>query len=796
MCTKMNKNVKPMNWSERGSGRSVLGLILVGLTLITAVGAEAQDVYWQRQVQGYLDGTELAVYLGGTDFTKPIFGDIDGDGDGDLYVGEQDGYINVFENLGGNPPNWLCLTTALDSIDVGIQSAPTFWDIDLDGDLDLFIGEEAGNISFYRNEGTPQVPSFTLVTENYNAIDVGYHSIPFFRDLDADGDDDLLVGNNEGGAIHFLNVGSPGNPLWSPQGNYQGIDIGDKSSVRVFDVDGDSLQDLIMGGVDGNIHYFHNDGPPEAPSYSDFGVIYNVGNNAVPALWDLDGDGDLDMISGESQGNLNLLMNVGTPSSPDWEYTQGYFAYFDAGFYSKPALADIDGDQDLDLFIGRVPAGVMFLENVGSADSAAWILVSDNYANFNQPHQEGMAFYDLDDDGDLDLVLGSTDGTLLYYQNDGTPQAPSWLDPVYNYTGVDVGEYASPALADADGDGDADLFVGSYEGTIRYIRNTGGPSSPSWTDLGNYPGIADVGTSSSPAFADLDGDDDLDLLIGNGSLAGNIVFYRNQGTPTLPSWSLETSLYQGWDFGDLSSPCLGDLDNDGDADLFMGCAAGGLYLMKNAGFLYDVVITLLPYNPPIVIPSEGGIFEYVLQLTNNEPQAQLVTIWTTITMPGGEIYGPIDSLAMTLQPGLFSQLRSQNVPSSFPPGQYAFNGYVGVYPDLIYSSDSFSFQKEDTVYVEPGMNPGGVDMTFRLDAPHPNPFNSGTNLSYFLPAASSMELTLYDIRGKRVAVIEEGWRSSGQHSLLFSPEDLPAGIYFAQLRAGEWSAVKKVAYIK
>ncbi len=776
----------------------LLRMILVCVISTIPSLAMGRDIAWQRHVDGYLNGLRMAVYHGGMEFTKPVFVDTDNDGDEDLYVGEHDGYLNVFLNLGGNPPEWSCVTTSLDSIDVGKQNAPAFWDIDLDGDLDLFIGDEEGDVWYYHNVGSITSPVWNLVTEYYIApLLVDHHAIPFFSDLDADGDDDLLIGHNEGGAAHFLNVGTPGFPFWSLQTEfYQGFDVGDKSSVCVFDVDDNNLGDIFMGGVDGGIYYFHNDGPDTIPVYTNMGVLFDVGDNGVPTFCDLDYDGDLDLVVGESFGNLNVFLNEGTPTIPEWRYDSPHLAYYDAGFKSMPALVDIDTDGDLDLFVSKMQNGIAFFENIGSPDSAAWQLVSETYAGINPPRMEPPAFYDLDNDGDQDFVVGGFDGSLTYYQNVGTPQSPAWREPEYNYTGTDVGDYSAPAFADADSDGDADLFIGSFEGTLRYLRNDGTPSAPQWQDLGNYPGI-DVGNYSTPAFADLDADGDLDILVGNGNLTGVLTLYRNDGSPMLPSWTLETPFYQAWDFGDYSSPCFGDIDGNDDIDLLVGCEAGGLWLWENVGWLFNMNISLLPYDPPIVIPPEGGSYQFVLMLENLENSALQVIAWTTITRPDGQTTGAIDSLEINLEPGVYSDLLTHDIPGAWPSGVYQVNGYVGLNSVIVYGMDSFDFEKSDTVAVQdPGAGRMNSIHTFNLHEPYPNPFNRSTEIVFSIPAPSNVEAVVFDLTGREVTRLFDGWQQVGTYRLNFVPDGLASGIYFIQLKAGDWVAVKKVAYLR
>ncbi|NYT27919.1 MAG: VCBS repeat-containing protein [Candidatus Thiodubiliella endoseptemdiera] len=90
---------------------------------------------------------------------------------------------------------------------------------------------------------------------------------------------------------------------------------------------------------------------------------------------------------------------------------------------------------------------------------------------------------DIDGDGDLDLVVGKDDGTLKYYQNTGTTSNPAYEVKTGDdnpFNSIDVGDFSKPTLADIDGDGDLDLVVGGYNGTLKYYQNTGTTSNPAY----------------------------------------------------------------------------------------------------------------------------------------------------------------------------------------------------------------------------------------------------------------------------------------------------------------------------
>ncbi|WP_172957530.1 cadherin-like domain-containing protein, partial [Aphanothece sacrum] len=141
--------------------------------------------------------------------SAPTFADIDGDGDFDAFVGNSYGNTIFYRNTGtGSAPNFtLEATNPFGLTDVGILAKPTFADIDGDGDLDAFVGELFGNTIFYRNTGTGSAPNFTLEATNpFGLTDVGYVATPTFADIDGDGDLDAFVGETFGNTLFFENI--------------------------------------------------------------------------------------------------------------------------------------------------------------------------------------------------------------------------------------------------------------------------------------------------------------------------------------------------------------------------------------------------------------------------------------------------------------------------------------------------------------------------------------------------------------------------------------------------------------
>ena len=194
---------------------------------------------------------------------KPAFADMDFDGDYDLYQGEAGAQILYFRNTGSSTSaNFTYIISNPAGIsNLGASVAPALIDIDDDGDFDLFTGEVFGNIYYYENLGTKFNANFSgRFTNPFGLSDVGAYSSPSFSDVDFDGDYDAFIGNQAGNIIFFRNDGTSTDPAFgvavtNPFGLSNVITY---ASPTFIDINNDDKEDLFVGSGNGVTFYFRN----------------------------------------------------------------------------------------------------------------------------------------------------------------------------------------------------------------------------------------------------------------------------------------------------------------------------------------------------------------------------------------------------------------------------------------------------------------------------------------------------------------------------------------------------------
>jgi hypothetical protein len=221
-----------------------------------------------------------------------------------------------------------------------------------------------------------------------------------------------------------------------------------------------------------------------------------------------------------------------------------------------------------------------------------------------------------------------------------------------------------------------------------------------------------------------------------------------------------------------------------------------------------ITVTLTPLNPPINIAAAGGTFDFTLRIQNNTANPYQFDGWTEAIMPNGNTYGPIiRRMGLTIPAnGTIQRTATQNVPGVAPAGNYSYVGNVGEYPNNVVHSDNFSFLKlagDGSTGGDQGWTCTGLfdDMVstpaeYNFFNAYPNPFNPETKLSYNLPQASDVTLAIYDVSGRQVISLVNGWQGSGAYDITFDGSNLTSGVYFACIRAGEFNQTLKLLLLK
>ena len=520
------------------------------------------------------------------------FADVDGDGDFDLLAEQRFSLIRFWRNNGalGQPAFELVTESLLDTENKAIfsdrQNIPKVGDIDCDGRLDLMLGRLEGTITRYEADGNDAsgAPRFRHVTDRFQNIEI----------IGQVFGDDAVAERGRGGLAPLTAFAEAFTTLLTNRRPT----LHGANTMALEDIDGDGDLDLFWGDFfEPGLLFIENTGSCSTPSLRSepepFPLndpIETSGYNA-PAFGDIDGDGDKDLLLGVLGGAYNPnsttidnFYHLEQKARHTFDVvTPRYISNLDVGSETFPAFADLDGDGDLDLLVGNKiqpddnATGKLFLfENIGTVTEPRFRL-RGFMPEFTGHYHFAPAFGDLDGDGDLDIIMGTWSDDLMLVINEGSPTEPRFVVADEAVVTLTRGRNATPALGDIDGDGDLDLFIGESSGDLNFYRNEGGPGSPEFVlESDKYLDI-DAGRRSVPTLVDIDGDGDLDLVLG--SEANGVMLYRNEGSAALPRFVLDESFVVA--VHPFSAPTFADIDGDGDPDLFIGGIGGGLLHYEN-----------------------------------------------------------------------------------------------------------------------------------------------------------------------------------------------------------------------
>ncbi len=443
---------------------------------------------------------------------------------------------------------------------------------------------------------------------------------PHLADIDGDGDLDLFVQEYSNEVMFFEQVGTAAEPryLWRTD-SYKDLEVGEWYHFADVDTDGDF--DLLSEQRFSLIRFWRNNGGFDEPEFelvtetlldTANEVVFSDRQN-IPKVGDIDCDGRLDLMLGRLEGTITRYEadGVDDAGAPKFRHVTDNFQDIEiigqvlgnnlASLHgaNTMALEDIDGDRDLDLFWGDFfEPGLLYIENTGSCTTPSLRSEPEPFPLNNPILTSGYnapAFGDIDGDFDNDLLVGVLGGA--YNPNSTTidnflhleQTAPNSFEvKTRRYvSNIDLGSETFPSFADLDGDGDQDMLVGNkiqpddnLTGKLFRFENIGTPTEPKFILRGIVPEFTGA-YHYAPAFGDLDSDGDLDILMG--TWRDELMLVINEGQVTEPNWTIADSAIVKLTRGRNATPTLGDIDDDGALDLFIRESSGDINFYRNDG---------------------------------------------------------------------------------------------------------------------------------------------------------------------------------------------------------------------
>ncbi len=410
--------------------------------------------------------------------------DVDGDGDYDALVGEEScPFLNYLPNIGDSQNALMNTSTqdfpnATDPAALYIFPAAYYEDVDFDGIKDLIVAPNvAANVNYsvdfkssswvYHNNGTTSQPSFSLVKKSFlqdQMIDFGENASPTFYDYDNDGDQDLFVGKmiNQVGQLRssielYRNIGTPNLPrfvLENADFLFFSLLGGINIKPQFADVNNDGLDDLIFSTTETNgfstsIYYLLRKGGGFSFDTQAQILFAGIGMEENYKVYDLDGDGLMDLLLGRSTGRLEYHKNTGSAEQPLFTLEDPSFYDLDFSPFRQNAacdIADLDADGKQDLVIGDARGNITFysdfLSNLNAplAGEIDLIKVGDNVISVNMGSKIKPVVVNLFNADKPAIVLGTGQGGLSVLKNEAAIENDSNFPMVIYPNPVQIGE--------------------------------------------------------------------------------------------------------------------------------------------------------------------------------------------------------------------------------------------------------------------------------------------------------------------------------------------------------------------
>ncbi len=397
------------------------------------------------------------------------------------------------------------------------------------------------------------------------------------NDMNGDGLPDLAIGDVDFGTlIQLTNGGTLADAKMISQttnfpNSVNPVNMNTFPAAMFVDTDNDGVKDLVVSPFDPSMNkgenfksvsLYHNAGTNAHPEFNLVSKSFlqdqmlDFGSGAYPVFFDYNGDGLMDILVGNygycdtcifSQANglqctytskIALLLNTGTATKPQFTLVDRNIAHLDQLQMQSliPTLADMDGDGDLDLICGNSKGKLVYCENIAlPGQPADFKLVDPAWKGIDVKNNSAPQFFDMDNDGLTDLICGKRDGTLSYYRNTGSANAPEFSLITTNLGSVKVTDtllsnygYSTPCFY-RDKQGKAVLFTGTEFGDIFVYDQIDNNLDGKFQFLGTLPGVKE-GWRSSVTLGNLNNDSLTDMLVGNYSGGLGLYYGKSENT--------------------------------------------------------------------------------------------------------------------------------------------------------------------------------------------------------------------------------------------------------------------------
>lgn len=568
------------------------------------------------------------------------------DGKEDIFT-YNDSYVKVFKNTSqAENLSFQVEEQALISDLGSIQSAiiisevdiPSFVDVDGDQDIDILTFKQSGGYMEYHQN---------LSQELYGNCD----SLIFKLETDCWGE--FFEGLN---TYEFNNCNED---AINNQNEVRSSGPHSGSSSLLLDIDADDDMDLILGDVSfNNLNLLVNGGNSENATMISVNQNFPVGNgsnisaeiNSFPAAFHLDVNNDniRDLVvspntenNSENFESIMVFLNTAEDNNPSFQYTQNNFLQnktLDFGSGAYPATIDYNNDGLKDLIIGNYgyfsnsnpSSQLALLRNIGSQTEPNFEVIDRDFGGLGtipldtilNQSVKGIfpTLADLDNDGDIDLIVGDNNGKIHFFKNiaNSGQDAEFELQNV-NFFNIDIGQHSTPFLFDMNGDNLFDLIIGQVNGTISYAENSGTLYEPVFNTINEDFGGISVnndeslyGFSTPYVYAE---NNEINILIGSES--GQIYHYRSVNNDLSLNFELVSDDFQNLSQGKNTALVYEDFTNDGKRDMFLGMQSGGLFYFVNDSVASDLEINKDNYQLKIY-PNPTN--NYLTIETTNESQ--------------------------------------------------------------------------------------------------------------------------------------------------------------------------------